>query len=164
MAFLTDAMFCHSARFTRFGVHRSFVCGTFGKLLTAWPEDHGCETPTVALLQESVNEIVERVVIIPILLNNQLDPGLSQRSIYRAWNDSRNFPDIQAGESSARGARLPAHRHCALFAGSFGEAMPTFQFHGMSPLARRRQTTSSFSSYMPGISCVAGRGASVMSM
>ena len=42
--------------------------------------------------------------------------------------------------------------------------MPVFQCHGSVPAARRRQTTSSCSSYMPGIRPRAGRGASVNAM
>ena len=84
---------------------------------------------------------------------------------------AREEQRVLAAEAAAR-ARDDRHavldgmryRHCGTSAGSGGEARPTFQCHGMRPAARRRHTTCSSSSYMPGIRCVFGRGASSNAM
>src|SRR3546814_2771455 len=46
--------------------------------------------------------------------------------------------------------RTVDHWHPAAFGGSGGEATPTFQFHDMSPAARRRHITASWSAAVPG--------------
>lgn len=55
-----------------------------------------------------------------------------------------------------RFAGLCHYLHCATIGGSFGEMMPEYQPKGMPPLARRLQTTSSLSSYIPGRRFCAG--------
>ena len=56
------------------------------------------------------------------------------------------------------------HRHSGTPAGSGGETMPTFQCQGMPPCARRRQTTCSLNSNMPGRRLVPGRGVAAKAM
>src|SRR5690606_39717223 len=51
------------------------------------------------------------------------------------------------------------HGHPGTPAGSGGAAMPTFQCQGCPPCTRRRHTTCSTSSYVPGISFSPGTGA-----
>src|SRR5690606_17021294 len=48
--------------------------------------------------------------------------------------------------------------------GSGGAITPTFQCQGNPPCARRRQTTVSTSSYMPGIRCSPGTGTASKAM
>src|SRR5690606_28044163 len=43
------------------------------------------------------------------------------------------------------------HGQACEAAGSGGDRTPKFQFHGIPPATRRRQTTVSWVSYMPGI-------------
>ena len=64
----------------------------------------------------------------------------------------------EAVEGQREGLHLPVdHRHSAA-GGSGGDTTPTFQCHGRFPCARRRQTTSSTSSNMPGIRCAPATG------
>jgi hypothetical protein len=60
--------------------------------------------------------------------------------------------------------RAVVHRHCAASGGIGGEARPTFQCQGMPPAARRRQTTLSLNSYIPGYTFAFGCGASSKAM
>src|SRR5690606_32982105 len=50
------------------------------------------------------------------------------------------------------------HGHPGASPGSGGATMPTFQCHGRPPWARRRHTTVSTSSYIPGIRRSPGAG------
>src|SRR5690606_25192587 len=63
-------------------------------------------------------------------------------------------------EGQRVGLHFPVnHGHSgAPSAATGGATMPTFQCQGRSPCARRRHTTFSTSSYMPGLRCVPGTG------
>ena len=58
----------------------------------------------------------------------------------RPWRRNQRAPDMVAFQ------RFPQPD----LSESFGEAMPTFQFQGSSPLNLRRQTASSCRAYIPG--------------
>src|SRR5690606_22584949 len=96
-----------------------------------------------------------------------VEPGIADATGHRALVGGDDFaigmPFRAVFEDPVERQRVVLHlavdyRHASASGGSGGEMMPTFQCHGWSPCARRRQTTFSSSSNMPGMRWVPGRG------